>query len=345
MARRVADARTEAYALTWHFLVIDTFDAPSGYERWLEEIKEVVEALLTSAKAANDPEMQRAAHFTAIISTMYEGDIAAGRGHLREHEALSTKSRIPQDMHVTSYAGAALALLAGKHDEAERLMEEARAFAERTPGATQTSLVQLYALRLQQGRLPEIEGVLRAVRSAEPRARVFAAHFASETGDVSWAQSEFEDVLASDDAEAPEAFDRTVVLILGPDVCHRLNDTVKAERLYRDILPWRAINFGFGCFFYTGSASRQLGVLAETLGRYDDAQRHFEDALAMNTRMGARPWLARTQLDYARMLLVRNNHGDRARGGELLHPALETAREIGMAKVAADCERLLASIG
>ena len=62
----------------------------------------------------------------------------------------------------------------------------------------------------------------------------------------------------------------------------------------------------------------------------------------MNERLGARPWLARTQLDYARMLLRRDAAGDGERARGLLEAALATAREIGMAKVAADCESLLA---
>jgi hypothetical protein len=62
----------------------------------------------------------------------------------------------------------------------------------------------------------------------------------------------------------------------------------------------------------------------------------------MHERMGARPWTARTQLDYAGMLLERDASGDRERARELLAAALATAREIGMAKVAADCESLLA---
>jgi tetratricopeptide (TPR) repeat protein len=94
-----------------------------------------------------------------------------------------------------------------------------------------------------------------------------------------------------------------------------------------------------------GCSSRYLGLLTATLGRLDDAERHFEDALAMNTRMGARPWVARTQLDYARMLRKRDAAGDAARARELLQQALATAQEIGMAKVAADCEALLATTG
>ena len=51
----------------------------------------------------------------------------------------------------------------------------------------------------------------------------------------------------------------------------------------------------------------------------------------MNTRMGAQPWVAYTQYDYATMLLVRNQPGDQEKAQELLVLALTTAQELGMA--------------
>ena len=64
--------------------------------------------------------------------------------------------------------------------------------------------------------------------------------------------------------------------------------------------------------------------------RWEDAERHFEAALAMNERMGARPWLAHTQHDYAGMLLARDGPGDTERAGDLLRVSLATCRELGM---------------
>jgi hypothetical protein len=46
--------------------------------------------------------------------------------------------------------------------------------------------------------------------------------------------------------------------------------------------------------------------------------------------MGALPWLAHTQEDYARLLLRRNEHGDRERAEELLSRAQATYHELGM---------------
>ncbi len=47
----------------------------------------------------------------------------------------------------------------------------------------------------------------------------------------------------------------------------------------------------------------------------------------MNERMGARPWLARTQRDYGQVLLDR---GDSARAAQLLAAAEATYAELGM---------------
>jgi uncharacterized protein HemY len=79
-----------------------------------------------------------------------------------------------------------------------------------------------------------------------------------------------------------------------------------------------------------GSASRYLGILAATLTRWDDASRHFEQAIAMNTRMGAAPWVAHTQADYARMLCARDGPGDTQKVTELRREALVVYRRLGM---------------
>jgi DNA-binding NarL/FixJ family response regulator len=71
-------------------------------------------------------------------------------------------------------------------------------------------------------------------------------------------------------------------------------------------------------------------MLAATMAQWDAAEQHFEDALVMNARIGARPWLAHTQHQYALMLLARNQPGDHEKAVTLLHKALTTARELGM---------------
>ena len=74
--------------------------------------------------------------------------------------------------------------------------------------------------------------------------------------------------------------------------------------------------------------------------RWSDAEPHFEDALELNERMGARPWLAHTQHDYAEMLLARDEAADRDRADGLLESAIATYRELGMETYAARASEL-----
>ena len=79
-----------------------------------------------------------------------------------------------------------------------------------------------------------------------------------------------------------------------------------------------------------GPVARYLGILAATTSHWEEAAGHLEDAIAMNAAMGARPWLAHTQHDYARMLLARDRPGDTARALELLDQAVSIYQHLGM---------------
>ena len=73
-----------------------------------------------------------------------------------------------------------------------------------------------------------------------------------------------------------------------------------------------------------------LGLLAATMSRWEEAQRHFAAALTMNARMGAKPALARTQYAYARMLLTRGQPGDHEYARSLLDEALALSHALGI---------------
>ena len=83
-----------------------------------------------------------------------------------------------------------------------------------------------------------------------------------------------------------------------------------------------------------GALDRYLGILATTLGRLDEAEAHFEAAIALNERMGGRPWAARTRANYAATLRARNAPGDAARAASLESTALDAAEAMGMTALA-----------
>jgi tetratricopeptide (TPR) repeat protein len=114
------------------------------------------------------------------------------------------------------------------------------------------------------------------------------------------------------------------------EVCAFLGDAARAATLYQLLLPYAGYNIVLGveivCY---GAATRYLALLASTMSRWEVAERHFNEALAMKTRMGARPYLARTQYEYAEMLRARGQPEDRAKALARLDEALGIACEVG----------------
>ncbi len=95
---------------------------------------------------------------------------------------------------------------------------------------------------------------------------------------------------------------------------------------------------------YLGSLERPLGALAATMSRWAEAERHYEAAIAMDQRMRATSLVVQERLEYAQMLSLRAEPGDRDRALVLLGDALAVAERIGMPKAAADSRALLGQL-
>jgi tetratricopeptide (TPR) repeat protein len=139
--------------------------------------------------------------------------------------------------------------------------------------------------------------------------------------------------LAADDfVDVPPELEWHFILCLLAEVSVGLGERGAAEKLYAELIPYADLAVVSAPELCLGSIDRYLGVLASMLETREENERHFESALAMNERMGARPWLAHTQEDYGRMLLDR---GDTERASGLIAAALATYRELGMNTYAA----------
>ena len=66
------------------------------------------------------------------------------------------------------------------------------------------------------------------------------------------------------------------------------------------------------------------------LGDFDEAERHFEAAAAIEHRMRARPWIAHVHHDLAVMLVTRGRAPDRQRAATLVQEAVAIYNELGM---------------
>ena len=158
------------------------------------------------------------------------------------------------------------------------------------------------------------------------------AHVCAELGATQEARSILEQFAREDYTRLPrDAIWVGAISYLG-EVATRLHDHTQAARLYDLLLPYADRNIVIGwASTCAGSAARLLGMLAALTDKRDQAARHFEQALAMNRAMGAEPWVVRTQLPYAELLLANDDDGDQeARGRALRDQGLATATRLGM---------------
>ena len=82
-----------------------------------------------------------------------------------------------------------------------------------------------------------------------------------------------------------------------------------------------------------GSVARACGMAAAAAHRWDDAQRHFQTALAVHRRIGALPLLARTQLEWSTVLQQRGRKIDRRRAADWRHKSAEVAGSLEMSRL------------
>jgi hypothetical protein len=108
-----------------------------------------------------------------------------------------------------------------------------------------------------------------------------------------------------------------------------INDSQQAPVLYDLLLPYAARVAISYPEIAIGPVAYYLGALAVTLGR-GDTERDFIAGLQMTEQFGARPWVAHTQRQHARMLLARDDAGDRDRAIGLLADATRTYLNLGM---------------
>jgi len=149
------------------------------------------------------------------------------------------------------------------------------------------------------------------------------------TGREAEARAEFERFAARGFASIRRNVLWTGVMTNLAAACALLGDARRAAELYPLLKP-RAGQLLAPLVVCLGSVDRSLGQLATTLERWEDAERHFRDALDLNTRMHQWLHVAFTQADYVRMLTARNNPDDRAQIDLLLADTGTLIERVGL---------------
>ena len=328
MARRMGDPGAQAYALS---AFVSAHHSPAFTPDQVALGIEVIQL----AEAAGDLERAAEGYEHRVSGLIELGDMPSATGELATMGELAKALRQPShDWYVAAYHSL-VALLKGELAEAERLIENARRLGAQSLswGASVSYGLQLYVLRRSQGRLEDAEDVVR--RSAEehptyPVWRCVLAQTLADLGHSSEARDLLEAMAADGFAGLPFDEEWLVGMSLLADTADALKDTTRAAALYDALLPFAdrvAISYPE---ISTGPIARPLGLMAAQMERWDDAERHFEHALQIAERIGAKPWLAYTRANFADMLLARGTPTDRDNALELQSMANAMYRELGM---------------
>jgi tetratricopeptide (TPR) repeat protein len=341
MARRLADPAALRSALDTRWMAVW---GPDG----LEERTALAEETLRLARDNGDREMELDGHAGRAASSLESGDLRAVETDIAAHARLAEE--LPMAIH--QWAATTMrtlrALLQGSFEQAERLANEALSLQPGRPNVVFTHLVQVALLRWEQGRLEELRDELQRVVDRFPRAEFAKAWLSLADAELGRNDDAVGGLrsLAEQIPQRPRNGIWLPAVALASLVSARLNEPEAAGELYPILLPYAGHIIAFTApqpVVCLGSASFYLGLLASVTSRWAEATDHFETAIGAHDRLGARPLLARTRYEYARMLLARGRAADRSRASGLLDQALASARAIGMVQVSEGIQALQAA--
>src|SRR5439155_9282041 len=285
-------------------------------------------------------ELELLAHRFRVESLFQAGDIHGLDAEIETYARLSEVIRQPLSQWYVPLFRGARALLEGRFKDSERLAGQALEMGERAHSMNarmMADFTQLTEVYRQEGRFEDMEVQWRRVVEAYPEMASAAdwIAFALATvgqGNQAKARADLERLAASGMLTGLGGGGMWIVMTaFMAEVAAGVRSVPAAEVLYEALRPFgpQFVICGTAGATY-GSVWRHLALLADVLGRLDEAAEHFERAIDAHRAAGALPYLAHTQREFAAMLLDREQRGDRDRAERLLAECVETYRRLGM---------------
>jgi len=329
MARRLDDVPTLTYVLSSR---IASLSGPDDVELRLAAATE----MSALGERCGDRELGMVGFGWSIADRLALAQIGRVRQDVETFAERARTVKHPYHTWWSAILSTMCTILEGRFAEGERLAQEALALGQHAV-ATDAAHVfagQLYALRIEQERLRELEPIMRSIVDEFPAisgARCGLALLYAETDRAAEATLELER-LADDDFEAlprnPEWLSSIAVLA---QTTALLPSSPHAARLYDLLRPYDhlIIVSGLGGLC-AGAVSQFLGLLATRLERWDAAADHLAHALRLHTKIGARIWVAYTHYESA---MLASAVGDRTGTQTAAAEAARIGEELGMPRL------------
>lgn len=294
---------------------------------------DLARGLVRDARRSGDTAIEIVCRLFLLGALLEVGGVSAFEIELSQYASLAEETRQPQVQWYVPMLRGARALRDGKLAEAADLRDRFHRLGEKAADANADhsamahSLLILHELDRVRDALPVVTNAVERY-PAVPGWRATRAWILAQLGSADAARRDI-DVLARNKLEdLPERLDWHATMALLSEAVATLNHERCAEYLYEKLLPLADKFFVVGlCVLSWGSISRNLGLLAQTLGDWGAAKNHFEHALESNAQANAIMWKAQTQLDLARFFRS-SPHQDLVRAGHLRMDALDTATRL-----------------
>ncbi len=338
IAERLGDEATLASALVGHWIARETPESA-------REGVALGARLIEIGERTGDKDLVFAGHDFRVHSYWWQADRTAVALELEGVERLADELRQPAHRWFVGTGQTLMALMDGRFEDAEELLAATRAIGDQAESwnARVSERIGLFVLRREQGRLSEVEDIMRRSVHEYPtllRFRCARAHLDAELGRAEETRAQLDELLAPGLEDRYYDAEWMLSMLVLCDPAAAFADAEGTARLHDALLPFERLYSQAPVEAVFGCVARGLGVLATALGRLDQAEGHFDVALEVEDRMRARPWYAHVQHDLAAMLLARGGAGDADRASGLIAEAVTTYRELGMERWAARAEAL-----
>jgi class 3 adenylate cyclase/tetratricopeptide (TPR) repeat protein len=341
LARRAGDDLVLARVLAQQSAGYDNTD-PRIIDRYADESAEII----ALASTLDDPALLFGAYTHRILGSILVGNRTTLDADLDAVDALAARLRQPALEFRSRTLRTAQTLISGRLDDAERQIAELGEYwaAHRL---TQTGTIGVLAFRLhyERGRLADFEPFLLQLIAEQASIvtwRVALLSVYASTDRLDDAREHLH-VLAADDFAIVPRDVLWVVSIAGiARIAGLAGELDIAQRAYNYMLPFRGVIAG------TGQSAEQpvalsIGTAAAALGRFEDAEQLYAEAIDLSERLGAPTFVAATRVQWAQTLLDPAGPHDVTRARELAQQALATAEELGLGRVAELSRRVLST--
>ncbi len=333
-ARRVGDRATLSYALSAHHSTL-------GRAQDFERRRALVEGIPERSVASGSLELAMIERIYRLSLTLELGDMRSADREIESCLEHARALRLPRSLRHAQSFRAMYLCITGEFSVAIDQLTRLVAAAEEEDDASNALLLRLRLAHAQHevSTPPNIELALLAAVRMYPQMLYFRAGLAKtylDREEFERARAELDAILKAGVAAIPRSEGWGVTVALIAEVAAALSERRLCAELYELLAPasGRFIVVIFSTAVWA-SADRVLAALAYALGDRESGRRHYEQALALERRAGARPLEARTLYTFA---LAEANH-DRERARGLINDARAIALQLGMQPLLSQIDR------